>query len=146
MEANKIMRALIVNVGRSAVGMLMGYALFVIGTIVARLPFGDLSWATSDARELAIAAFVVPWAGVIGGLVTAAIVPYRPFLHILPGCFLIVLESSWLFITGRSDGPLWFEAGAALSLILGYFIGAAAWVFYKSGSLPRFPGLTSRRA
>jgi hypothetical protein len=60
-------------------------------------------------------------------MVTAAIVPGRPFLPILPACFLIALESSWLFATGRADGPLWFEAGAALSLIAGYGIGAWVW-------------------
>ena len=118
-----------VRVVQSVAGMVAGYALFVIGTIVARLPFDPLGYSTSSASTLVISAFVVPWAGVVGGLVTAAIVPGRPFLHILPGCFLIALESSWLFVTGRADGPLWFETGAALSLILGYFVGAAAWVY-----------------
>ncbi|MFL6765095.1 MAG: hypothetical protein ACJ8FO_07870 [Sphingomicrobium sp.] len=117
------------RIARSVIGMILGYALFVICTIVARLPFDHLGYSTSSASTLAISALVVPWAGVTGGLVTAAIVPARPMLHILPACFLIALESSWLFVTGRADGPLWFEAGAASSLIIAYVAGAMAWVY-----------------
>ena len=122
------MRQRSVLIARSLIGMILGYAVFVFGTIIARMPFDPLSYSTSSSSTLAVAALVVPWAGVAAGIVTAAIVPSRPYLFIMPGCFLIALESSWLFITGRSDGPLWFEAGAAASLILGYVVGAALWI------------------
>src|SRR5437763_9442761 len=123
------MRHRSVLIARSLIGMILGYGVFVFGTIVARIPFDPLGYSTSSSSTLAVAAFVVPWAGVAGGIVTAAIVPSRPYLFIMPGCFLIALESSWLFITGRSDGPLWFEAGAAASLIIAYVAGAMAWVY-----------------
>jgi hypothetical protein len=117
------------KVGRSLVGMVLGYALFVFGTIAGRLPFPDLGYHTSSTATLVAAALVIPWAGVIGGVVTAAIAPGRPFLHIIPACVLIALESTWLYVNGISDGPLWFETGAALSLIFGYVAGAAIWAW-----------------
>lgn len=120
----------LVKIGRSLLAMVLGYALFVFGTIVGRLPFPDLGYHTSSTTTLIAAALVVPWAGVTGGLVTAAIAPGRPFLHVVPACVLIVLESTWLYVNGISDGPLWFEAGAASSLIVGYVAGAGAWAWW----------------
>jgi archaellum biogenesis protein FlaJ (TadC family) len=122
---------LAVTIARSIGGMIAGYGIFVIGTIVARLPFEPLSYGQSSAPKLLVAALVVPWSGALGGIVTAMIVPMRPILHIIPAMFLIALESSWFYITGRVDGPLWFEVGAALSLILGFPIGAALWSYAK---------------
>lgn len=130
---------ILLKIGRSILGMVLGYALFVFGTIVGRMPFPELSYYSSSTTTLVAAALVIPWAGVVGGFVTAAIVPSRPFLHILPACLLIVAESTYLYVTGIADGPLWFETGAALSLVVGYGVGAAAWVWGRSLVVRRTP-------
>jgi protein-S-isoprenylcysteine O-methyltransferase Ste14 len=41
----------------------------------------------------------------------------------------VTLVFAWMFVqqTHKVDGPLWFESGAALALVVGALAGAWAW-------------------
>jgi hypothetical protein len=113
---------------RSVGGIVIGYATFVAGTWIAQgVILGGVSYQNSSLTVLAMAGILTPAAGVIGGGVTAAIAGVRPLLHILPMCLLIVLETTFLYVRGRVDGPLWFEAAAGGSLVVGAIVGAMCW-------------------
>jgi hypothetical protein len=48
-------------------------------------------------------------------------------------CVLIAAETAFLYSRGLVDGPIWFEAGAGLSLILGSLFGAFLWSRFVAG-------------
>ena len=112
---------------RSVAAILIGYVLFVAGTWLAQEAIlGGVSYS-DDLVTLALAAIFTPLAAVAGGLLTAAIAGARPIVHVAPMCLLIALETGYLYATGRTDGPLWFEAMSGASLIVGAVVGALAW-------------------
>ena len=116
---------------RSIGAIAIGYALFVLGAQIAQeVILAGVSYQRSSHATMAAAAILTPLAAAIGGAVTAAIAPARPFLHLLPMFALITLETTYLYTTGRVDGPLWFEAMAGLSLIVGGALGAWLYVMF----------------
>jgi hypothetical protein len=66
-------------------------------------------------------------AAAVAGFAIALIAGTRPYLHLIPMCALIVAETAYLYSRGLVDGPIWFEASAGLSLILGAVAGAYLW-------------------
>ncbi len=119
---------LALRTGRSAAAIVIGYALFVVGAWVAQEAIlGGVSFHDS-LGTLILAGLLTPVSAVIGGLVTAALAGTRPFLHTVPMCLLITLETTYLFTTGKVDGPLWFEASAGASLVVGALIGVWLWL------------------
>jgi hypothetical protein len=125
------MKKMFVQGMRSVGGIVVGYAVFVAGTWIAQgVILGGVSYRNSSLAILIMAGILTPAAGVIGGLVTSAIAGVRPFLHILPMCLLIVLETSYLYSRGLVDGPLWFEAAAGGSLVVGAIIGVRCWLLW----------------
>ncbi|MBP6012051.1 MAG: hypothetical protein KBA31_07475 [Alphaproteobacteria bacterium] len=115
------------ELGRSALAMVSGYATFVVGAFVAQETIlGGVSYHDSLGKLVA-AGLLTPLAAIIGGALTAALAGTRPFLHILPMCALIIVETTYLYTSGKVDGPLWFEAAAGGSLVVGAVIGAWAW-------------------
>ena len=125
---------------RSIGAIVIGYALFVLGAQIAQeVILGGVSYQRSSHAVLAAAAILTPVAAAIGAAATAAIAPARPFLHLLPMFALITVETAYLYTTGRVDGPLWFEAMAALSLIVGGALGAGLYVMLARGPVSR-PG------
>jgi len=122
------MRSKLIQVMRSLGGILVGYAVFVACAWIAQEAIlGGGSYGKSSIAVLIMAGILTPAAGILGGVVTCAIAGVRPFLHIVPMCLLIGLETTFLYTKGRVDGPLWFEAAAGGSLIVGVIIGAMCW-------------------
>ena len=70
---------------------------------------------------------LTPLAAVLAGFAVALIAGTRPYLHVVPMCALIVAETAFLYRRGLVDGPIWFEASAGLSLIVGALLGAYLW-------------------
>jgi hypothetical protein len=112
---------------RSAAAVATGYVLLVLlSTLVQEAWLGGVSYRDSSLKTLILAGIFTPVAGAVAGFATATIARRRPFLHALPICLAIALETSVLYRTGRVDGPLWFEALAGATLIGGVVLGTAA--------------------
>lgn len=111
----------------SAAAVAAGYILLVLlSTLVQEAWLGGVSYRDSSLKTLILAGIFTPVAGVIAGYATATIARRRPFLHALPICLAIAVETTVLYRTGKVDGPLWFEALAGATLIGGVILGAAA--------------------
>lgn len=116
---------------RSVLAILLGYAAMVAGTWIAQdALFPDVEYG-APLVPLLIMGLGTSAMGGAGGLVTAALAPKRPFLHLIPMAVLILVETVALYAQGRVHGPLWFELMAAASLIGGTIAGAAAWVVLR---------------
>ena len=86
---------------------------------------GGVSYHHSPRQVLVLAAIFTPLIAVAGGLATAWLSPCAPLLHGIALCGLIAAETTYLYSTGRVDGPLWFEAGAGLMLVVAVLSGCA---------------------
>jgi hypothetical protein len=121
---------------RSVVAVLCGYAVLVLlATLVQEFWLGGVSYRNSSLSTLALAGVFTPLSAVIAGFVTAAIARRRLLAHALPLCWAITVETTFLYRTGRVDGPLWFEMLAAASLIVGVLAGVWIWRRFSSGPM-----------
>jgi hypothetical protein len=115
------------QVVRSTAAIIVGEVLLYAGTWLVQEPiFGHVTYSDNLATLIG-AGLLTPVAALIAGFAVALIAGVRPYLHLVPMCALIVVETIYLFSRGLVDGPLWFEASAALSLILGALAGAWLW-------------------
>lgn len=113
---------------RSVVAVILGLiVLLVASTIVQEGIFHGVSFKRSSLPVLIGAGLLTPLSAVLAGLVTSAIAGRAFFIHIVPMCIWICVETTVLYLRQIVDGPLWFEGGAALALILGCVAGAAIW-------------------
>jgi hypothetical protein len=118
----------IASLVRSALSVICGYvALVLLATVVQQFWLGGVSYRSSGNTTLVLAGIFTTLSAVIAGLVTAAIARRRLLVHALPICLAIAVETTVLYRTGRVDGPLWFEALAGASLILGVLLGTWIW-------------------
>ena len=108
-------------------------SLLYAGTwFVQRAGFGHVTYSDS-VPTLIGAGLLTPLAAVVAGFAVAFIAGTRPNLHLVPMCALIVAETAFLYSRGLVDGPIWFEASAGLSLILGAIGGAYLWRYFLFG-------------
>jgi hypothetical protein len=113
---------------RSALALILGYFVLVLAsTVVQETIFHGVSYQRSSLSVLIGAGLLTPLSGVLAGLVTSAVAGRAFFLHVIPICIWICGETTVLYLRGIVDGPLWFEGGAGLALILGCAAGAAIW-------------------
>jgi hypothetical protein len=113
---------------RSVGGILLGYVMLVLAsTFVQETMFGGVSFHHSPTSTLVLAGLLTPIAAVLGGVVTAAVAGRAPIWHVLPMCLAVCTETTVLYVTHKVDGPLWFEGGAGLALVVGALGGAWAW-------------------
>ncbi len=111
---------------RSIAAIVAGYiALLFLTTAVQEGLFGGVSFHQSTLPVLIVAGLLTPLAGVGAGYVTARLAGTRPYLHVLPMSIAVAVETTFLYRSGRVDGPLWFEALAGAALIAGIVAGAA---------------------
>ena len=120
-------RQIIIQVLRSAFAIIIGEIALIAGTwFVQEQIFGHVTF--SDGLPTLIGAgLLTPLAAVGAGFAVAVIAGIRPYLHLSPMCALIVVETGFLYSRGRVEGPLWFEASAGLSLIIGALAGVFLW-------------------
>jgi len=124
----------IVLLVRSMLAVLCGYAVLVLlATLVQEFWLGGVSYRLSNMTTLALAGVFTPLSAVVAGFVTASIARRQLFAHVLPICLAIAVETTFLYRTGRVDGPLWFEILAAVSLIAGVLLGVWIWRRLASG-------------
>ena len=111
---------------RAILAAAAGYVVIaLLSTLVQEIWLGGVSYQHSSKRVLVLAGIFTPLTAVAGGLTSAWLSPRAPLLSCLALCGLIVAESTYLYVTGRVDGPLWFEAGAASSLVVAVLLGCA---------------------
>jgi hypothetical protein len=112
---------------RSALAIVAGEVMLYVGTwFVQEKMFHHVTFSDSTATLFG-AGLLTPMAAVIAGFAIALIAGVRPYLHLVPMCALITVETVFLYARGMVDGPIWFEASAGLSLILGAILGAYLW-------------------
>ena len=120
-------REITIQVLRSAFAILIGEIALIVGTwFVQEQIFGHVTFG-DGVPKLIGAGLLTPLAAVCAGFAVAVIAGMRPYLHLIPMCALIVVETGLLYSRGLVDGPLWFEASAGHSLIIGAIAGAYLW-------------------
>lgn len=124
------------SMGRTLVmavlGAIAGYvALALASTLVQEVWLGGVSYRDSARSVLILAAVFTPLCAFLGGVVSALVAAHERWLAALVLGVLIALETTYLYVTGRVDGPLWFEAGAGGALIVAVF--AATWACGRRG-------------
>jgi hypothetical protein len=108
-------------------GAIAGYmTLALTSTLVQEVWLGGVSYRDSGRLVLILAGAFTPLCAFAGGLVGALVAGRSRWLTAAILCGLIIVETTYLSITQRVDGPLWFEAGAAAALILA--VCAATWL------------------
>lgn len=117
--------------------VLVGYIVLALAsTLVQEVWLGGVSYHRSSTRVLVLAGIFTPVCGLLAGWVVSKIGQRAATRAALVLALLIALETAYLFVTGRVDGPLWFEAGAGVALAAAVLLGAWLWA-------PRHPSGTA---
>lgn len=117
---------------RSVAAVLVGYVtMVVLITLVQESWFGGVSLQKSSPGVLVAAGAGTFLAAVIGGAVAGLIARAHPQLHALAMCVLVCVETTYLVLTGRVGGPLWFDMMAAASLVVGIMAGATLYALRR---------------
>jgi|SRR5688572_10161931 hypothetical protein len=115
-----------VTVLRTVAGVIFGYWLLaMLITLVFERGLGGVSYSKSSLGVLVLAGFCGFASAVLGGAAAVWISGIRSWIPALVMSLLVVAETTWLVSSGRAEGPLWFDAFGALSLIAGIQLGAA---------------------
>jgi len=116
---------LLVKLIRVVLGIVLGHGLLaLLITLVQESWFGGVGWYESPFGELLLAGFLSCVGAGIGAAVATAISRPTGRLAAVVMSVLIVIETTVLVITGKADGPLWFDFVAAASLIVAILVGA----------------------
>ena len=105
----------------AVLGMIAGYVVLALASTLVQESFRN-----SASSVLIIAGVFTPLCAFLGGFVSALVATRGHWLAALLMGALIATETTYLYVTGRVDGPLWFEAGAGAALIVAVF--AATWM------------------
>ena len=113
------------RVGFFLLALVAGYAAMIVGIFIAQEAlFGGVTYQETPLPQLLIAGALTTASAAIGGAV-AAMIFGKPFY---PPClamsFLVVAESVYMVSTGQMPGPVWFDATASASLVVGILFGA----------------------
>ena len=105
--------------------VVVGYVVLALtSTLVQEVWLGGVSFQNSPTRVLVLAALFTPLCGVVAGVVAALIGRQAAMASAITIGVLILAETTYLYSTGKVDGPLWFEAGAGLTLAAAVLLGA----------------------
>ncbi len=111
--------------GRSFAAVIIGYATIAIGaTVFQTLLFDGISYWDSPWPDLLIGGGLTALSAVLGGYFLALIAPFHPMLHALPLVLWLCFETTVIYLTDITAGPLWFDVVAGGSLVVGVLIGA----------------------
>lgn len=133
------MRATLLALIRTVSAIILGYGVLILAsTFVQETMFHGVSYQHSPLATLIVAGMLTPYSGMLAGMVTAAIAGRHFLLHVVPVSMWIGIETTMLYTRHIVDGPLWFEAGAGIALILGVFAGAFVWEEIVHGQVRDF--------
>ena len=100
--------------------------LILLITVVQEGIFGGVSYYTTPLPQLLVAGVLTTAGAVAGGAVAAWFFGKPYFPPALAMCGLIVLETTYMILSNRAEGPLWFDIMPAVSLLIGILLGAYA--------------------
>lgn len=121
---------------RSIAAVILGYATIVAGAVVFQdLMFGGLSYFDSPWLHLVVGGGMTALSAVVGGFLLAVVAPFRPMLHTIPLVLWLGFETTFLYVTGATAGPLWFDIVSGASLVVGVLLGASAFLRWGPKSL-----------
>ena len=122
-----LIRSAALPIAMSLLAVVAGYATLAIGsTLVQEVWLGGVSYQQSPRSTLILAGIFTPLCAFAGGAVAAAVGRRAPLWAGAALSMIIVVESTYLYATGRVDGPWWFEAGAAAALVVAVML--ACWL------------------
>ena len=119
-----------------------GYAaMFLLITVVQELMFGGVSYQKTPLPQLLVAGVLTALSAVAGGAVAASVFGKPWYPPALAVCGLVVLETTYMILANRLDGPLWFDVMASGSLVIGILAGA--WVVQRLKQSVALPATVS---
>ncbi|MCB0566362.1 MAG: hypothetical protein KDD01_18485 [Phaeodactylibacter sp.] len=100
------------------------FLLVLLTTIVQETIFGGITYTHSPISHLLFGGAGTFLAAFIAGLAAYLLAGRKSVIPHIIISLLIIAESIWLIFYRESPDPLWFEATAAFSLLLGVWLGA----------------------
>ena len=114
-----------IRIFRSIAAVVLGYAIIVAGAVVFQeLLFGGISYRDSPWLNLVVGGGLTALSAVLGGYLLAIVAPFRPMLHTIPLVLWLGFETTYLYVTEVTTGPLWFDIVSGGSLVVGVLVGA----------------------
>ena len=108
-----------------ACAVVAGYVVLALAsTLVQEVWLGGVSYLRSPLRVLVLAGVFTPACGLLAGMVVAKIGQRAAIPASMVLALLIMLETAYLILTHRVDGPLWFEVAAGLAVAIAVLLGA----------------------
>jgi hypothetical protein len=119
-QHHSIAKALVMAV----LGAIGGYIVLALAsTLLQEVWLGGVSYRDSARPVLILAGVFTPLCALLGGVVSTLIATQSRWQAGALLSVLIAVATTFLYVTGRVDGPLWFEAGAGAALIAAVFAG-----------------------
>ncbi|MDJ0654894.1 MAG: hypothetical protein QNJ40_12105 [Xanthomonadales bacterium] len=117
---------------RSIGAPILGYATIVIGALIFQDALFGRVTHESSLTAIVVGGGLTVFACVVAGYVLAQIAPTSPVLHAVPLVVWLGIETTILHLEGNS--PLWFDAMAGGSNVLGVILGVYIWIRHKHGA------------
>lgn len=112
------------SVFRIILATVVGEALLVLLTTVAQeVLFDGISYSTSSDFDIYVGGFATFVAAVLAGMAASLIVKGQNHVPQIIITFLISAETTYLIVAGKTTDPIWADALAGLSLVVGVWLG-----------------------
>ena len=98
-------------------------ALILLTTFAQEVLFDGISYLYSSNFDIYVGGFITFLAAVVAGMVAALIVKGRSYIPHLVITVLICAETTYLIMSGKTTDPIWADALAGLSLVVGIWLG-----------------------
>ncbi len=116
---------MIKRIGMFLLAIVIGYFTMILLIFVAQdLIFGGVSFYKTPLPQLLMAGALTTTAAIVGGAVAAWSFGKPFFPPALAICGLVVLETTYMILAQRLEGPVWFDVAASGSLLFGILLGA----------------------
>jgi hypothetical protein len=98
-------------------------ALVLFTTVAQEVLFDGISYNTSSQFDIVFGGLATFIAAILAGVVATLIVKGKSRWPIFIISIVIVIEMTYLMVSGILTDPIWFDTLAGLSLILGIWLG-----------------------
>jgi hypothetical protein len=97
--------------------------LVLLSSLVQGVLYDGIFWTSSPKSDIFIGGFLTFLSAVIPGYLAMWIVRNKTYFPHIVISLLIAVETTWLITRNQTPDPVWFDALAGLSLIVGIFLG-----------------------
>lgn len=98
-------------------------ALILLTTFAQEVLFDGIRYSTSSNFDIYVGGFATFLAAIFAGVIVSIINKGKNYIPQIIISTLIFLETTFLISTSRTGDPIWADALAGLSLILGIWLG-----------------------